>query len=84
MEYFNFTSFRFLIVVPLRKKSVDDSKNKRHLSPARGPTRKPPTTYEDKERMVKEHMKLTPEQILQNEKKVWTRSAPGELKKFNS
>ena len=68
----------------MRKKSVDDSKNKRHLSPARGPTRKPPTTYEDKERMVKEHMKLTPEQILQNEKKVWTRSAPGELKKFNS
>jgi ribonuclease-3 len=29
--------------------------------------------------MVKEHMKLTPEQILQNEMKVWTRSAPADL-----
>ena len=29
--------------------------------------------------MAKDYMKLTPEQILQNEKKVWTRSAPADL-----
>ena len=29
--------------------------------------------------MVKAHMKLTPQEVLQNEKKVWTRSAPADL-----
>ena len=51
---------------------------RRPLSPARGPSRKP-TTFEEREKLVKDYMKLKPEQILQNEMKVWTRSAPADL-----
>ena len=51
---------------------------RRPLSPARGPSRKT-KTFEEREQEVKDFMKLTPEQITENEKKIWTRSAPADL-----
>ena len=51
---------------------------RRPLSPARGPSRKT-KTFEEREQEVKDFMKLTPEQIKENEKKYWTRSAPADL-----
>ena len=51
---------------------------RREIGPARGPSRKP-ISFKEREQMVKAHMKLTPQEVLQNEKKVWTRSAPADL-----
>ena len=49
------------------------------MSPARGPSRKVASSVDDREKLVADYMKLTPDEKMAKEKKIWTRSAPADL-----